>query len=236
MRNVIRMALAAVIVGMGLSPVAAQSGAGDGHKNANAKLIKLIPAGYRLITAKEGDLNKDGLDDAVLIIEKTRDETSSGIIIAFNKGERYEVALENRDFFSYDSDDIGKHGPDGINIAIKKGILIIEKAGQANCCTIETNVFKFRYQKAEFDWIGYDMTSSLIHNGVISNARSVNFLSMKRQTKINKNQDTEYEDVAVHGKEVFDEEWEDLIIKKKPVTLREIKNFRDFYAWDYMDY
>jgi hypothetical protein len=199
------------------------------------KPLEFVPAGYKVTEEVRGDLNKDGFEDAVLIIENKRRENLSGIIVAFGKDGGYEVALKNRDFFSYNKYYVGTGEPEWYAVDIKKGILIISTNGRASCCTFETTVYKFRYKSGDFELTGYDRTVTVLGNGIIIEAESVNLLSKKMRTKTNKAANVEDDDGdaynamfdhdAESGKEVFDEVWKDVIIKEKPLTLRNIKNF-----------
>jgi hypothetical protein len=196
----------------------------------NAKTPEeLVPAGYEVVSDYiNGDLNKDGLEDVVLYIQNKRKKNLYGIIIAFNKGGGYEVALEKRNFFSYDDEDTHyAREPDEYAIGIEKGILTISTGGKSSCCTFEESSYKFRYQNGDFELIGYDRVVTVLTSGVIRTAESVNLLSKKMQIKTNKAANVEDDDGAESGKEVFDEVWKNITVKKKPLTLRNIKNFRD---------
>jgi len=121
MRNFIGMgwAVVMVVVGVWLSPVAAHAADVNIKDAAN-----LVPVGYKILQEVRGDLNNDDFEDCVLIIEGKKDETRRGIIIAFNYGEHYEIALKNHNIFSYDKDEVAPFVP-MVEIAVKKGILNI---------------------------------------------------------------------------------------------------------------
>ena len=83
-------------------------------------LSDFLPKGYKISDTIYGDLNKDGLDDSILIIKGTNkekfventfdsvvDRNRRGIIILFNKGNHYEVATKNYDCFSSQNEDGG---------------------------------------------------------------------------------------------------------------------------------
>jgi hypothetical protein len=190
----------------------------------------LVPAGYKIESEIKGDLNKDGLEDAVLAIDAKKEDSYGGLLIAFNRGEHYETALENRECFSYEGINFGRSGiPGHMSISIKKGVLVIENSD--GCCGYYYNLtYKFRYQNNDFELIGYDATYSGFgdehygENTVIVSATSINFLTNKMQTKTNK--------AAKRGKEVFDEVWSDITVKE-PLSLRKLENL---YVFSYEDY
>jgi uncharacterized protein (TIGR02145 family) len=182
-----------------------------------------IPAGYTVYEEIKGDLNKDGLDDMVLIIDGNSDGSNSGIIIAFNMGERYEVALENSGCFSSENVEFGKCGSPGrMGVSIKKGVLVIDYGGWC-VGTYPRETYKFRYGNIGFELIGYDNVAEEDIWGeehpVILRVTSVNLLSKKMQTKTNK--------AAKAGDEVFDEVWNDITVKE-PITLRNIGTLYDY--------
>lgn len=203
------------------------------HPAATATARKnagLVPAGYAIHAEIKGDLNKDGLEDIVLVIDGDSERIRSGIVIAFNTGEHYDVALENRGCFSYDEDvKFSKCGsPNRMGVSIKNGVLVIEYAG--GCVgTYPRETYKFRYQNVGFEMIGYDVTAEEYISGenspIILRTTSVNFLSKKMQTKTNK--------TSNNRKAAFDEVWNDIIIKE-PIALRNIVTLYDYSVMEHI--
>ncbi|GHB35723.1 hypothetical protein [Mongoliitalea lutea] len=79
-----------------------------------------LPHGYVLLKEIKGDLNKDGLEDRVWIIQGSDEElfiedeycgtlnrNLRGILILFQKEQTYEVVLENNACFPSESEDGG---------------------------------------------------------------------------------------------------------------------------------
>ena len=77
------------------------------------RITDFIPKGYKIFEKISGDLNKDGLDDCVLIIKATRkdgfvknsfdkvvDRNRRGIIILFTEKDGYKLASKNYNCFS----------------------------------------------------------------------------------------------------------------------------------------
>lgn len=117
----------------------------EGKKNPN----DFIPEGYVInkygggISAEgwdeiKGDLNKDGLEDVVLIIKGTDknkiiqdedrgalDRNRRGIIVLLNKGNYYELASKNYNCFSSENEDGGAYFAPELNVSIEKGNLYI---------------------------------------------------------------------------------------------------------------
>jgi hypothetical protein len=190
----------------------------------------LVPAGYKIEREIKGDLNKDGLEDAVLAIDAKKEDSHGGLLIAFNKDGHYETALENRECFSYEGFNLGKCGdtPGEMQLSIKKGVLIIEY-GDGCGGNYYHKTFKFRYQNSDFELIGYDVVSEeynfIYERIVIVRTTSINFLTNKMQTKTNK--------AAKRGKEIFDEVWNDITVKE-PLSLRKLENLYDFSYLDYI--
>lgn len=194
-----------------------------------------IPDGYVLYREEgqekiTGDLNKDGLEDRVLIIKKTGkdgygknqfdkivDKNRRGIVILFNKENYYELALKNYDCFSSENEDGGVYFPPELWVEIKKGNLHINYAhGRYGGWG-----YTFRYQNRDFEMIGYDGRYN--RGPVPQEETSINFLTRKKLTRDNLNKDVygdDYED------DNFVDTWTNINIKKL-VRLSEIRDFDD---------
>ena len=96
---------------------------GDMHRYDVAdkqRITDFIPKGYKLFEKISGDLNKDGLEDCVLIIKATRkdgfvknsfdkvvDRNRRGIIILFTEKDGYKLASKNYNCFSSENEEGG---------------------------------------------------------------------------------------------------------------------------------
>jgi hypothetical protein len=183
-----------------------------------------IPKGYVLFETVKGDLNKDSVEDCILIIKGTDknkiitdeyrgklDRNRRGIIILLRKNDRYELALKNYDCFSSENEDGGVYFAPELSVEMTKNNLLVHY-GHGRYGYWE---YTFRYQNSDFELIGYDATDG----GVVTNSTtSINFLTKRKQQKINTNEN------AQGGDEVFKETWKRIIIDK-PVKLSEIKDF-----------
>jgi uncharacterized protein (TIGR02145 family) len=205
-------------------PATSKHPAGTAKKNND-----LVPPGYTVHAEIKGDLNKDGLEDIVLIVDGDSEGSRSGIIVAFNTGKHYDVAMENRDCFSYEDIGFGKFSsPNRMSVSIKKDVLVIDYSdGCADTYLRET--YKFRYQNVGFELIGYDVIAEEYLSGedrpIILKTTSVNLLSKKMQTKTNK--------TSSNRKTAFDEVWNDITIKE-PITLQNIKTFYDYRVMEHI--
>lgn len=190
-----------------------------------ATAAELVPAGYVLVQAMEGDLNKDQQPDTVLLIkgtDKTRwvtdpyrgelDRNRRGLLVALKQGDHYTLALENRECFSSENEDGGVYYAPELDIAIEKGSLLLSYAhGRYGYWS-----YRFRYEQAGFTLIGYDGSSN--HGPVVQQFTSINFLTRKQLTRVNTNPDAE------GGDERFKETWQTFTLAR-PVYLAEVKDF-----------
>ena len=158
-----------------------------------AKLARdFVPPGYVVVETIRGDLNKDQQADEVLIIKATHkknlvqheyrgllDRNRRGLIIALKKGDRYELALENRSCFSSENEDGGVYFPPELNISVEKGNLRLHyEHGRYGFWS-----YTFRYQNADFELIGFD--SSENYGPVVDRSVSINFLTKKMLVREN---------------------------------------------------
>lgn len=200
-------------------------------KNPNV----FIPAGFELVSAVEGDLNKDGVADKVLLIKGTDkgayeknefselvDRNRRGLVVLFKKGEQYELVLKNANCFSSENEDGGVYYAPELSLEIAKGNLYIHYAhGRYGYWK-----YTFRYRNSDFYLIGYDSSEG---GAVVENETSINFLSKKKQVKVNTNENAE------GGDEVFTETWTNITVNKL-LKLRDIKDFENFEEVDMLKY
>ena len=189
----------------------------------------LIPSEYVLVETIQGDLNKDGKTDYVLLIKGTDkekffdheylgilDRNRRGIIIAFESNGEYELVLKNLDCFSSENEDGGVYFAPDLSISVHKGSLFISYGhGRYGYWS-----YNFRYQNSGFQLIGYD--SSQNRGPLIEREVSINFLTQKILTRENINQDAE------GGDEHFKETWKRFTLPK-PIKLEEIIDFDELY-------
>jgi hypothetical protein len=198
-----------------------------------------VPKGYVIYKEEgwneiKGDLNKDGLEDIVLLIKGTNkeniiqheyrgklDRNRRGIIILFNKGDYYELALENYDCFSSENEEGGVYYAPELSVSVEKGNLSIDYAhGRYGYWS-----YTFRYQNRDFELIGYDASSN---NGPVTQyITSINFLTKKKLTRDNLNK----EDDGDNYEENFKDTWEKINIKEL-IKLSKVKDFDEIELMD----
>lgn len=190
-------------------------------------LIKFLPQGYVIIEKLYGDLNKDGSNDCVLIIKGTDknqiitdeirgklDRNRRGIIVLFNKNNHYELAVKNYNCFSSENEDGGVYYAPELYVDIEKGNLTVHFGhGRYGYCK-----YTFRYQNKDFELIGYDQSED--RGPIVERVMSINFLSQKKQEKVNTNTNEN----AEGGEESFKETWKKINVNSL-IKLSEIKDF-----------
>ena len=98
--------------------------------------LEFCPTGYAVIQDIKGDLNKDGIDDCILMIKeenKSNFEKNSegtlvdlnrrGIVVLFKTNEKYELALKNYSCFTSENEDGGVYFAPELSVEIKKNNL-----------------------------------------------------------------------------------------------------------------
>ena len=188
-------------------------------------IADFIPAGYKILHEIHGDLNKDGAEDCVVIIKGTNkenvitdeyrgklDRNRRGIIVLFNANKDYILATKNYDCFSSENEDGGVYFPPDLEVSVEKGKLYVHYGhGRYGYWT-----YTFRHQKSDFELIGYDSSDNF--GPVVNSETSINFLTKKKVTKTNTNENAE------SGDEVFEEKTEKIKVDKL-IRLSEIKDF-----------
>ena len=205
----------------------------SGQTGQGKELSDFLPKGFVISERINGDLNKDGIADCVLIIKGTDkskiikdnspekvDRNRRGIVILFNKNNHYELAVKNYNCFSSENEDGGVYFAPELSIEINKGNLCIHYGhGRYGYCT-----YSFRFRNSDFELIGYD--SSDDHGPIVNRVTSINFLTKKIQMKENTNQNA-----AEEGDEVFKETWKKIQVDK----LLKLSEIKDFDELDYIE-
>ena len=189
------------------------------------RITDFIPKGYKIFEKISGDLNKDGLDDCVLIIKATRkdgfvknsfdkvvDRNRRGIIILFTEKDGYKLVSKNYNCFSSENEDGGVYFAPELWVEERKGNLYLRychgRYGYWEYC--------FRYQDADFMLIGYESIGS--HGPTVLGKVSINFLTGIRYDDDNVNK---YDDDA-------EEKFVRKVIKLKKEPLKKLSEIDDF--------
>lgn len=187
-----------------------------------------LPEGFVVFEKINGDLNKDGVEDCVLIIKGTDsnkiitdeyrgqlDRNRRGIIVLFKKNDYYELAIKNYDCFSSENEDGGVYFAPELSVEIKNGKLYAHYThGRYGYWT-----YTFKFRNSDFELIGYDAgyRSNFVFDCVTFDEESINFLSKKKLVK-------KALKVASDGKERYKETWKNLSVSKL-IKLSEISDF-----------
>ncbi|MDM1531335.1 hypothetical protein [Myroides marinus] len=190
---------------------------------------KYVPKGYVLQETIKGDLNKDGVEDCVLIIKGTDkhmllpnqweteivDKNRRGIIVLFKKGNEYEVASKNYSCFSSENEDGGVYYAPELYLIIENNKLYIHYAhGRYGYWK-----YTLRYQNNDFEIIGYD--SSYNRGPITISETSINFSTKKQLYRENINAESGNDD-----DEKFVETWTTINISSL-LKLSKIPDFDD---------
>lgn len=197
-------------------------------KESRNDIAKFIPKGYILFDTIYGDLNKDGLEDCVVMIKGTDkehvihdeyrgelDRNRRGILVLFNKKGNYELALKNDSCFSSENEDGGVYFAPELWLEIRKGNLYVRYGhGRYGYW-----YYTFRYQNSDFELIGFDNIE--MRGPVVTSQTSVNYLTRRKieEDNINKYEATD--------KEVF-VKTESKIKRSNLYKFSSIKDFDDF--------
>mgnify|MGYP000501218230 CR=1 FL=1 len=189
---------------------------------------EFVPNGYVIAEKIYGDLNKDSLNDCVLLIKGTDkkniinvenkgelDRNRRGIIILFNNNDDYELAIKNYNCFSSENEDGGVYFAPELSISIEKGNLFVHYShGRYGYW-----MYNFRFKNSDFELIGFDSgyKSNFVSDWVTFDEVSINFLSKKKLVK-------EVIKLNENGNETFKETWGKINVNSL-LKLSKIKDF-----------
>lgn len=192
-----------------------------------------IPKGYILFDKIYGDINKNSINDCVLIIKgtdkaniivdtsgKSIDYNRRGLVILFRKNNSYEIAMKNLKCFSSENEDGGNYFAPELSIEIKNGNLMLHYSHGRYGYWFYT----FKYQKSNFELIGYDAVDN--KGPITISTLSINFLTKRKLQRINKN-------AMIKGAvEKYKVTWKN-IITDKFIKLSEIKEIEELIMYNY---
>lgn len=167
------------------------------NPNVKPLIEDFIPEGWKTILHESGDLNNDGIDDHVIVIEDTNPENIKSndklgqdtlnvnprtLMVFFKyKGDGYTlVAQSGADFIPSENDEESTCLADPLltegGISIQKGILRIGLQYWLSCGSWYVNNvdYKFRYQNEKMALIGFDHSEFHRASGEQSST-SINF-------------------------------------------------------------
>ena len=201
-------------------------------RSQNNNITDFVPKGYVLFYHTYGDLNKDSLQDCVLIIKETDstnvvtnrfdqvvDRNRLGIIVLFKNNNGYQIADKNYDCLSSENEDGGVYFPPELEIDISNNYLNINFLhGRYG-----TWGYAFHYQNENFELI--EFTSSSNRGPIVLSKTYLNFITKKKIVNVNKNPDDE-------ENELFTETIDSIAIENR-IKLSEIEAFEDLDMYIY---
>ena len=199
-------------------------------KSNGQSIVEFIPEGWTVLDSAYGDLNKDGLNDAaiilqlndsILLVNNTEDTVLTQpriLLLIFKNASNNKFSLiEQSNSFILKHDNSIMDDPYQ-SIAIDKGILRIDFHLFYNMGSwySTSSTYKFRYDRKKFILIGTDL--STIHRATLNyEDYSFNFLTKKRS--------------CIKGNE-------EKSIKMKSLksfvltSLKTFKTFQEPYSWE----
>jgi hypothetical protein len=124
---------------------------------------EFVPAGWRVWQIRKGDLNKDGVSDAALIMRHGDSGDTYRLVIVFgNSAGGFDLAADNSELLTVVPDGDSVACPVSEGLKIRHGVFTVQmqKEGTGGATRI---TFTFRYQDNRFVLIGYDYLGS--HHG-----------------------------------------------------------------------
>ena len=210
-----------------------------------SKVEEFIPKGWKSIIIKKGDLNKDKIDDVVLVIEKNdpknlkKSESTyeTSVVHNFNpriilvlfkdKNSQYNLVAKNEDGFivsegkSYEEgfEKLASPNNDKLSdsIAIKNNILYIYTYFEATRSSNSTE-YIFRYQNNRFELIGLEANGNGASGGYVENSNySFNFSTKKLKKYLSR------EDMTTEEKPKEEKTEKDIDVENKYIldTMKE---------------
>ena len=165
-------------------------------RTAGHSVQELVPEGWINIAEAQGDLNKDGIEDLVVVAAPGEDEwpvlgiywgSSKGL---FNIYQAYDTIMpySDEEFSMVD-----------LSISItKRGVLRIDSqlSYSAGSTANERQTHMFRYQDGDFYQIGFEIAGYSRYTGE-SEEQSYNYLTHKRKTTIGNVFDDNFKDKVI---------------------------------------
>jgi hypothetical protein len=193
-------------------------------------IVDFIPVGWAILDSAYGDLNNDGLKDAVIILQhkdsvslvnSTEDTvlTQPRILLLLFKNtanSKFSLIEQSNSFILKHDNSIMDDPYQGI--AIDKGVLKIDFHLFYNMGSWYTtsSTYKFRYEGKEFILIGVDL--STIHRGTLDyEDYSFNFLT-KRRSYIKGNEEKGTQKTTLKSFAL--------------TSLKTFKTFKEPYSWE----
>ncbi len=206
-------------------------------KETGTSVADLTPKGWKLLASTSGDLNKDGFDDLVFIIQNTNPEHIEkhtgmgnqtidlnprvmGIYFQDASSKTYKKQKQLDRFIALRDSPTMDEPLDGLSIS-GKGVLKISFRFwySAGSWTFAIHDYAFRYDQKYFNFIGYDLND--IHRGSGDQTNySINFLTRKMRVT-----------TGSIGRDKPDKiDWKTFKLNK----LKNFESFQELFKWEFM--
>lgn len=198
-------------------------------------ILDFVPSNWEIIGKAEGDLNKDGLTDAVLIVQDTKEEKIIGthnenlriLFILFKEKDNSGYSLNFQSNTYIPLDNIENMEDRFNSVDIKKGILNFSFLYfcNAGCWEMTSSTYKFRFQNNQFELIGYE--DETIHRASGETSRlSINFSTRMMERSFG--QMDENGDVSINNSETK-------LSKFSLKKLKALKELKEPQTWEFLD-
>ncbi|WP_130802800.1 hypothetical protein [Acinetobacter ihumii] len=207
---------------------------------APAQYQQFIPKQWKILQTVKGDLNRDGQEDIVLVIEEnnpknilTNDRLGSPklninprvLLVLFKTNQGYQLISKNQQLPSAndaESPCLADPLEDG-GVSISKGILKINLNYWLSCGSwyVTNNTFSFRYQDRAFKLIGFDQMSFHRASGDESHL-SINFSTGKLKKISGEN---EFKDTPQPAKTIWKNLKKQYDLKLESIDFKEPPEF-----------
>lgn len=182
--------------------VALLLGAGSAFAESPTYFEHWVPSGWKLISSATGDLNQDGVDDAVLVVEEVNADNlfeNDGFgppvlnlnprrfIVLFNTQDGYQEFIIRDNLLpsehNLDSPCLADPLLSEGDISIERGRILVALGTWLSCGSygVSRQTFTFRFESEQFRLIGYDHTAFSRNSGEVTEA-SVNYLTGQKKT------------------------------------------------------
>lgn len=192
-----------------------------------------FPENYILVSTVVGDINQDGMDDFILLIQDTDknafekveglgilNRNRRGIVVLFDKRTHYEVASSNYSCFPPENERGVKSGTLELSIEISKDVsrnnqFYISYLSRVNG-EYTSRKYTLRYQKGDVMLIGYDKAVGIGSKAL--KIESFNFLTAEKEYGVPIGE-------TADGDQIFEMTKPIKIVNNKLLRLRKIADF-----------
>lgn len=145
---VFKIFIVSMLVSIGLDPLFSQAINIPTFKKQISKPDESVQKDWSILGSAEGDLNKDGLDDLVIVLRSTGEESNPSsprvLLIYFRDASNTFTLKETNSTFILKIEDGGIMGNPFQNISINRGSILIDHSGGSRERWSYTHRFNYR--------------------------------------------------------------------------------------------